>query len=145
MTLATSLPARRAPLLLAALVFFAVLGLALAQAGHQARGGSATGAVQRFEVVADGMRFRLASADEQNPTLVVAPGERVEITLRNLDVGVRHNLAVRGAVNIQSRLIRAEESIAISFIAPQSGSLTYYCTPHSRTMMGTIVVKARAG
>jgi plastocyanin len=100
--------------------------------------GAAQPAALRVTLVAQGMAFARADANEEsNPTLALPAGQWVEIELRNEDPGSRHNLIIP-ELKLQTRLLQAGESAVLRFRVPASGRLTYYCELHPMMMRGEI-------
>ena len=92
------------------------------------------------------MAFHLGEdAATPNPVIRVAPGERIRITLVNMDAGVSHDLAIE-AWGIHSPLLRGESRTSFLVRAPdEPGTAEYVCLPHASMMRGTIEVTAAAG
>jgi len=102
-----------------------------------------TGAVDRdITLVARGMTFYLESDPESpNPTITVKAGERVRITLRNHDRGMRHDVAVP-AVEAGLQALDWNESGEVIFEAPSTpGTYEYVCRPHLLMMRGILRVE----
>ena len=87
------------------------------------------------------MAFYLDGKGEPNPTLQFRRGERVRLVLRNDDAGMEHDLVIKNW-KIATKVVhgRGEEMLNIK-IPRRAGSATYYCTPHSAKMRGTILVE----
>src|SRR5690606_1620555 len=94
-------------------------------------------------LVARGMAFYLESDPETpNPTIEVAPGERVRIVLRNEDRGMTHDFAVP-ALNTGMDLLRWNQAGAVTLTMPsRPGEYEYVCNPHRLMMRGIIRVTA---
>ena len=96
---------------------------------------------REITLVARGMAFYLANGDLPNPTITVKPGERVRITLRNEERGIRHDFAVpslRAALDP----LGWNESSYVTFDAPDvPGLYEYWCRPHKMMMRGKIIVQ----
>lgn len=94
-----------------------------------------------ISLVVRGMAFYLEDGDGlPNPTIQVKAGERVRITLRNEERGIRHDFAVP---SMQEALepIGWHESAAVTFVVPDTpGSYDYWCRPHMLMMRGKIIV-----
>ena len=91
-------------------------------------------------VTARQMAFHLGGAAGANPTIHVAPGERVRITLDSEDDGFDHDLAVP-AWNTGIPTIHGRGRASIVLQAPATPTTTpYVCTWHSSMMKGTIEV-----
>ena len=92
-------------------------------------------------LVVRGMAFYLEDGDGlPNPTIRLKAGERVRITLRNEERGIRHDFAVP---SMQEALepIGWNESAEVVFVVPDTpGSYDYWCRPHMLMMRGKIIV-----
>jgi FtsP/CotA-like multicopper oxidase with cupredoxin domain len=92
-------------------------------------------------LVVRGMAFYLEDGDGlPNPTIQLKAGERVRITLRNEERGIRHDFAVP---SMQEALepIGWNEAAAVTFVVPDTaGSYDYWCRPHMLMMRGKIIV-----
>ena len=83
--------------------------------------------------------FTLAGESARNPTLRVAPGQEVTVTLTGMDDGV-HNFCI-GAGQCTAFVTSAGDSATFTFTAPATGTLEYYCQPHrSGGMKGSLAV-----
>lgn len=79
--------------------------------------------------------------ERANPPLQLRAGERVQIVLRNEEVGMRHNFAVP-AWNLATAELNGEGSTTFEFVVPDaSGRQEYVCAPHSALMRGTIEIR----
>lgn len=79
--------------------------------------------------------FTLAGETAKNPTLNVKPGQQVTLKLRV--VSGFHNIHVEGGTG--SPVIGEGDEASVTFTAPESGSLQYWCDPHkSSGMQGRI-------
>ncbi len=124
---------RRAVLALVVLVTAAVAGVLVSRL-------TARGDVREIELTARSMAF-YAAGSGANPTLVVRPGERVRIVVRNETPGMVHDLAI-DAFGVSTRLLNAGETGALEFTAPQeAGRHEYVCRPHAVMMRGVIEVR----
>ena len=87
------------------------------------------------------MAFYLDGKGEPNPTLQFRRGERVRLLLRSEDAGMDHDFVVSGW-KVATRTLhgRGEDVVDIS-VPRQTGSASYFCTPHSKKMRGTIVIE----
>ena len=96
---------------------------------------------REITLVAKGMAFYLESdLKTPNPTLEIKAGERVRITLRNEERGIRHDFAVPALRKAVDELTW-NESDDVTFSAPkQPGTYQYECQPHRLMMRGTIRV-----
>jgi len=100
-------------------------------------------AVQPREIVleARGMAFYLPGSETPNPTLRLAPGETVRLTLINRDAGVAHDLAVPSLGGALPLLRGADRAATTTLRAPAGrGSHDYRCTLHPAMMRGRILV-----
>jgi plastocyanin len=128
----------RATLIAAAVV----AGLALVPhfAGDILRGADDAASVREIHLVAKDMTFFVEGQDGPNPTLHARPGERIRIVLRNADVGMSHDFAIR-SWNVNTQILRGKGQDSIEFTVPATrGTHLYSCTPHAGMMGGTIVV-----
>jgi plastocyanin len=97
-------------------------------------------APREIVVVARGMTFYLDGDATPNPTIKVAPGELVRLTLRNAEAGVSHNFVVR-SLGVASTVLDGIGSTSFTLKAPdQPGEHPYICTPHSAMMSGILEV-----
>lgn len=106
---------------------------------------SRDGAPREIRLVARDMTFYLDGQDEPNPTLKLHAGEQVRVTLRNDDVGLTHDFAIR-AWDVGTPLVEGQDKEgSVVFRVPGTpGTQEYTCTPHSAMMRGTIAVESRA-
>ena len=95
---------------------------------------------------ARGMAFYLPGSDAPNPTLQVAAGERVRITVVNDDPGVKHDLAVaRLGLTIEPLATTPGSRGSAVLTAPaRPGRYPYVCTFHAQMMRGTLEVMPAA-
>lgn len=86
-----------------------------------------------------GADFHFANeAGERNPTLTVPAGATITITLKN--EGGFHNLHVEGQ-DPSEYVENPDDTVTVTFTAPETGSIGYWCDPHKSTgMAGKIVV-----
>lgn len=125
---------RRAVLALALLVAAAVAGVLVSRP-------TANGDVRQVELTVRSMAYYAPDSDDPNPTLVVRPGERVRIVVRNEMPGMVHDLAI-DAFGVSTRLLNAGETDVLEFTAPaQPGRHEYVCRPHAVMMRGVIEVR----
>jgi len=93
-------------------------------------------------VFARKMTFYASDGRTANPTIQMAPGERVRITLIAEDPGFDHDFAVT-AWGVKTPLVHGEGRTSIVVQAPdQPGKATYVCSIHASMMNGTIEVIA---
>jgi plastocyanin len=86
------------------------------------------------------MTFYLEGSPEPNPTIRVARGEQIALTLRNEDAGMTHDVAI-AALGASTRALRSGASDRVTFTVPsKTGALVYLCRPHSLTMRGNFLV-----
>ena len=93
-------------------------------------------------VIARGMSFHAGDAGTANPTIQMAPGERIRITLIGADPGFDHDFAVM-AWGVKTPVLHGEGRTFIVMQAPDKpGKATYVCSLHASMMNGTIEVIA---
>lgn len=93
-------------------------------------------------VVARGMSFYAADGTTANPTIQMAPGERIRITLIGADSGFDHDFAVT-AWGVKTPMLHGEGRTSIVMQAPETpGRAIYVCSVHASMMSGTIEVIA---
>lgn len=101
-------------------------------------------ATRQIVIVAKDMAFTAPgqpNGDQINPTIILAPGERVSIVLRNEDRGMRHDFVIE-ELGLATAVLSAGNSATLTFTAPlKKGVYTYLCTLHAWTMRGRIVVQ----
>jgi len=87
------------------------------------------------------MAFYLgADRTSPNPTIRVAPGERIRVTLVSKDAGFEHDFAVT-PWRVRTSTVRGNDQISLIFQAPDKpGTADYICTMHTAMMRGTIEV-----
>ena len=95
-------------------------------------------------VVARGVTFTVPSDSRAaNPRITLAPGERVQITLRSEAPGLIHDFQIP-AWNVKTEQVRGGESTSVVFVAPETEQRAEYVSgPHAETLRGVIEVKAR--
>ena len=127
--------------------------------------------VREINLVAKGMMFRSAevgvrnaetatsesaiSTPKVNPTISVKPGEKIQLTIRNEDRGVLHDIVIIGTngnapllkIHLQ-RPLRHGESETLSFTVPdieteasRDFTFEYYCSRHPKMMRGEIEIE----
>lgn len=93
-------------------------------------------------VSARGMSFYAGDGTTANPTIQMAPGERIRLTLIAADPGFDHDFAVT-AWGVKTPVLHGEGRTAIVMQAPDKpGKATYVCSIHASMMNGTIEVIA---
>lgn len=90
---------------------------------------------------ARGMAFYLLGDETPNPTLRLAPGEVVRLTLINRDRGMEHDLAI-AELGFATDLLPGDGSRqTVRLRAPsRPGSFTYLCRLHVQSMRGLLEV-----
>ena len=134
-----SIMGRRVPGIVGALIALALVVIALIPVMTQSRPD------REIHLVARGMAFYLADEPAlANPTLELAPGERVRIVVRNDEQGMVHDFAVSDLSVGTERLVWRQQG-EVTFVVPdRQGSYEYICRPH-RLLMRGIVHIARPG
>jgi hypothetical protein len=96
-------------------------------------------------VIARQMSFYAGGGTTANPTIRMAPGERIRITLISADPGFDHDFAVT-AWDVKTPVLHGEGRTSILIQAPDKpGKATYVCSIHASMMSGTIeVIPSRA-
>jgi hypothetical protein len=97
---------------------------------------------REITLVARGMAFYLlGDPTTPNPTIVLNPGERVRIVLRNDDRGMTHDFAVP-ALRASLDPVDWSEEEHVTFDVPETaGQYEYFCRPHMLMMRGQILVR----
>ena len=87
------------------------------------------------------MAYYLDGKGEPNPTLEFRRGERVRLRVTSEDAGMDHDFVVK-SWKVATKLLegRGEEVVNIR-VPKRPGTDTYFCTPHSAKMRGTIVIQ----
>lgn len=86
--------------------------------------------------------FTFQGETAKNPTLRVEPGQEVTVTIVATDEGV-HNFCFGDAKTCTSFVTAAGETQTITFRAPESGTIEYFCSPHKGAgMKGNVAVGA---
>jgi plastocyanin len=95
--------------------------------------------IRDITVVVRNMTFYVDGRTDPNPTIALRAGERVRITLRNEDAGMRHDFAVQSWALATRILQERGATDAIVFRVPlEKGTTIYQCTPHAATMRGVL-------
>jgi plastocyanin len=93
-------------------------------------------------VVARQMAFYVGDAATANPTIRVAPGERIRLTFVTSDPGFDHDFAVSDW-NVRTPVLHGNGRTSIVVHVPnRPGRTTYVCTLHASMMRGVIEVAA---
>ncbi|HEY3042530.1 MAG TPA: hypothetical protein VGJ39_00790 [Vicinamibacterales bacterium] len=93
-------------------------------------------------VIARQMSFYSGDGATANPTIQMAPGERIRLTLIAADPGFDHDFAVT-AWDVRTPVLHGEGRTSIVLQAPDKpGKATYVCSIHASMMNGTIEVIA---
>ena len=96
---------------------------------------------REIRIVALDRRFHLEGEAGGNPTLILRPGERVRLVLRNEDDGMRHDFTIP-AWKIAVPAIDGKGERTMTFRVPEArGRTAYACTPHPVSMRGMIEVE----
>ena len=95
---------------------------------------------RQLTLVARDMGFYLPGGEEANPTLRLAPGERVEVRLVNREPGVLHDLLMEGLGFEIPAFREAGERVAVLQAPMTPGRHEYLCSLHRRMMRGVVVV-----
>ena len=83
--------------------------------------------------------FTLEGETAQNPTLNVAPGETITITLKAADGDGVHNFKVDGEASGSDYVQATGDSVTYTFTAPASGTKEYFCEPHKGAGMKGLI------
>ena len=119
----------------------ATLALAGVAPSSPSRGAEPEPGPREIVLEARGMAFYLAGDGRPNPTLRLAAGETVRITLRNLDRGMQHDV-VSDSLDLRTPLLDGGEAAGLTFAAPaRPGDHEYVCTLHPLLMRGRIEVR----
>jgi plastocyanin len=122
------------------------VGVVLAGLMIVATGVAARSAMQpvRIEIMIEQMTFRTpdtanSSRMIDNPTLRVRTGQTVELVLRSIDPGMKHDLLIPD-LDLRADAVANGETSTIRFTAPAPGTYTYLCSMHPKLMRGELIV-----
>ncbi|HET6404778.1 MAG TPA: plastocyanin/azurin family copper-binding protein, partial [Candidatus Thermoplasmatota archaeon] len=88
--------------------------------------------------------FTLQGQSQRNPTIRAAPGQTVIITIVGTDNGV-HNICIPPR-ECTAFVTAPGETQTLTFTAPESGTIEYYCAPHRAAgMRGNVAIGAPGG
>lgn len=126
--------------LLPALAAVAAIALWPRLTGGVLRGADNDTSIREIHLVVRDMTFYVEGQSQPNPTLFAHPGERIRFVLRNTDVGMSHDFAIR-SWRVSTKLLKGKGQDAIEFTVPMTrGTFDYTCSPHAEMMSGTLVV-----
>lgn len=91
--------------------------------------------------------FTLEGDSKKNPTLTVAPGSEVTVTLKTISGAVHNFCTDASGTKTCTKLVSEGDEASITFTVPaEAGSFEYWCDPHrSSGMKGRIVVGTATG
>jgi hypothetical protein len=102
------------------------------------------GGPREIVLVVRGMAYYEEGHDTPNPTIRVAPGERVRLVLRNEAAGMTHDFVAR-SLKVSIPPIAGLGSRSVEFRAPrEAGRHPYVCTPHAKMMFGVLEVTPKS-
>lgn len=86
--------------------------------------------------------FALEGESKRNPTLTVAPGSEVTVTLKTVSGAVHNFCTDASGTKTCTKLVSEGDEASITFTVPdEPGSFEYWCDPHrSSKMIGRLVV-----
>jgi plastocyanin len=120
-----------------------VVGLAIAVAAAVAGASTERSAPEReITLIVRDMAFFLPDSNRVNPTLSVAPGERVRIRLVNEEAGVLHDLLVEGLGFEIPPFREAGERSGVLVAPSETGRHEYVCSLHRKMMRGVLEVSS---
>ena len=97
-------------------------------------------AIREVRITARDMSFIVQDIAGPNPTLALAAGEQVKVTIRNEDKGMLHDFSIP-EWDVRTGSVEWGTERSITFRVPEAAStLSYVCTPHSMMMSGRITV-----
>ncbi len=77
-----------------------------------------------------------------SPTTINATaGTTLTVVLDNEDVGVQHNLTLRGFGMPDGQTCTGPCTTSVTFTVPAAGTYKFICTIHSPSMIGDLVVQ----
>jgi plastocyanin len=119
----------------------ALVALSVAVAAAIAGASAGARAPEReLTLIARDMGFFLPGDQRANPTLHMAPGERVEVRLVNGEPGIRHDLLVE-EMGFEIPAFRdGGERVAVLQAPAAPGRYEYVCSLHRGMMRGVIMV-----
>jgi uncharacterized cupredoxin-like copper-binding protein len=122
-----------------------LLGAVLAAVPANAQTGGQTSFTLETHTEGGGGYFTLEGQSARNPTLNVAPGQQITVTIRGTDDGV-HNICFQTNDKCSEYVQAAGETQTLTFTAPASGNGQYYCLPHKGAgMVGTVSAGGSGG
>lgn len=125
-----------------ALLVAVSVAIAAALAGASA---GARAPESELTLIARDMSFYLPGSDEPNPTIRLAPGERVTLRLVNQEAGILHDLLVDG-LGFEIPAFRDAGTRSAVLQAPSApGRYEYMCSLHRRMMRGVLEVGGPIG
>jgi heme/copper-type cytochrome/quinol oxidase subunit 2 len=87
------------------------------------------------------MAYYLDGKGDPNPTLEFRRGERVRLRVTSEDAGMEHDFVVKN-LNVATKLIEGRGTDVVNMRIPtEPGTDTYFCTPHSAKMRGTVIIQ----
>ena len=97
-------------------------------------------AIREIRMTARDMSFLVEDMAGPNPTLALAAGEQVKVTIRNEEKGMLHDFSIP-EWGVRTGSVEWGTERSTTFRVPATAStLSYVCTPHSMMMSGRITV-----
>ena len=97
-------------------------------------------AIREIRITARDMSFLVEAMAGPNPTLALAAGEQVKVTIRNEEKGMLHDFSIP-EWGVRTGSVEWGDERSITFRVPAAAStLSYVCSPHSVMMSGRIIV-----
>jgi plastocyanin len=96
--------------------------------------------VRDVRIVARNMAFYLEGSAEPNPQLRLTPGEYVRVVFRNEDKGMQHDFVIP-SWQVGTTVVEFSKEKSTTFRVPDSGEVSYACSPHSAMMSGKILLR----